>query len=371
MLGRCGIPALILALGSACGGGGGGSAAGGTSSISGAWTRLTPSGTAPSPRWGHSAVFAPLLNGILIFGGCDVADGAVVNPSNDVWLLNLAVTPPAWVPVATGGTPPDPRHGHSAVLDAVNNRMLVVAGRRPLGNGAQTLYNDVWSLDLAVSPPTWTQVSPSGGPPAVRFGHCAALDEPNRRLLMFGGAANLGAPAYNDAWALDLAAATPAWAPVAVSGGPPSQRYLAASMFDAAAQTWMIVGGFTSGGLSSDVWTLTLGSVTSTWAQPPVAGASPSPRYGAYTVFDAVNDRMVLFGGATAPGGPTVNELWHLNRSGGLAWAQPAATSTPPSARYVAPAVLDAANRRMLLFGGTSAPFDPASALAELWELAL
>lgn len=360
------LTVLTAAL-AACGEGGGSGGAG--TAEPGVWTQLMPTGTAPSARWGHSAVLDPVRNGILIFGGTDIADGAVVNPANDLWLLGLEGTP-TWTPVATTGTPPEPRQGHSAVLDLPNQRMIVFGGRRPLGNGAQTLFNDVWSLNLAVAPPAWTPLAPVGGPPAVRFGHSCVLDEPNQRMIVFAGASNLGAPAYDDVWTLSLTG-TPTWTPVAVSGGPPSIRYLASTMFDAAAQTMTVVGGFTNSGLSNDLWTLALGPVLSTWSQPPVAGTPPTPRYGAYTVFDPVSHRLVLYGGATAPGGPTVDEVWHLDRVGGLSWSSPAPVTTPPSGRYVAPATYDGAAHRLILFGGTRAPFDPSATLAEVWALGL
>lgn len=362
------ILAVLVVFGGACGSKGGG--AGGPGGNSGTWTGLMPTGAGPSARWGHSAVLDPVRGGILIFGGTDIADGAVVNPVNDLWLLSIG-TPAAWIPVTTTGTPPEPRQGHSAVLDGANQRMLVFGGRRPLGSGAQTLFNDLWALDLSVTPPAWSQLSPIGGPPAVRFGHSCFLDSAHQRLVIFAGANNLGAPAYNDAWTLDLSGPTPSWSPIAVSGGPPSIRYLTSTLFDPIAQSMTIFGGYTNAGLSNDVWTLDLAVVPAVWSQPPVAGTPPTPRYGPYTVFDPVADRMVLFGGATAPGGPTVNEVWSLNRSGGLSWSQQAPVSTPPSPRYVAPATYDPAGRRLVLFGGTSAPFDPSASLAEAWELAL
>lgn len=359
--------AAFLGILTACGGDGGPSGAGPGPTL--AWSPLAPSGTAPSPRWGHSAVLDPAGQAMIVFGGTDSADAPVVNPTNDVWILDLAVTPPAWTPLSPTGAAPAPRHGHSAVWDAPNHRMIVFGGRRPLGSGTQTLFNDVWQLDFSVAPPAWSPIAPAGAPPSPRFGQSGFLDDLNQRLVLFGGANGLGSPVFNDVWTLNLSGGPATWTLVASTGGPPTQRYLAASMFDGVTQLLTVFGGFTSAGLANDVWTLNLSLPTPTWNQPSIAGAPPSARYGTYAVLDSARQQMVLFGGGIAPGGPTVDEVWLFGASG---WTRPTLSGAAgPSARYVGTSILDAAHHRMLIFGGTSAPFNPAASLNEVWELGL
>ena len=71
-----------------------------------AWTRLTPSGAAPSARWLHSAIHDPVRDRMIVFGG----------GTNDLWSLSLSGTT-SWSPIVAAGTPPSARSGHVAIYD--------------------------------------------------------------------------------------------------------------------------------------------------------------------------------------------------------------------------------------------------------------
>src|SRR5262249_3946910 len=83
---------------------------------SGSWTEISPSGTPPTARTDHSAVYDALRSRMIIFGG---TDGSV---RNDVWILSLAGAP-AWEQLSPGGSPPNPRYGQSMVYDPVGDRI--------------------------------------------------------------------------------------------------------------------------------------------------------------------------------------------------------------------------------------------------------
>src|SRR5260221_9215154 len=84
---------------------------------------------------------------------------------------------------------PGKRWLHSAVYDAVNNRMIVYAG----GSGgpyAFPEFNDVWVLANAnglSGTPAWTRIKPAGAIPAPRGGHSAIYDPATNRMLVFAG----------------------------------------------------------------------------------------------------------------------------------------------------------------------------------------
>ena len=61
-----------------------------------------PSGTPPSARDGHTAIYDPVRDRMVVFGG---DDGAL---RNDVWALTLSGSP-AWSALAPVGTPPSAR----------------------------------------------------------------------------------------------------------------------------------------------------------------------------------------------------------------------------------------------------------------------
>jgi len=162
-----------------------------------AWTRLTPSGTPPGIRYAHSAIYDPVRDRVVVFGG---SPGA--GYFNDVWALSLAGTP-AWTQLTPTGTPPSGRLCHSAIYDPVRDRMVVFGGREYWA----PLLDDVWALSLAGAP-EWTQLTPTGTPPSARNRHSAVYDPVRDRMVVFGGATygvNL-----NDVWALSLAGAS-AW----------------------------------------------------------------------------------------------------------------------------------------------------------------
>jgi hypothetical protein len=165
---------------------------GGTST----WTQLGVTGTPPSVRAGHSAVYDPNTNRMIVFGG-----GNNSGSFSEVWVLTdangLAVNgSPHWLKLSpTGG--PGTRVGHSAVYDAETNRMIVFAGVNPE-------HNDVWVLSHANGMgglPTWSLLTPTGGPPGARVFHTAVFYSPARqRMTIFSG--SVGASLYNDVWVL-------------------------------------------------------------------------------------------------------------------------------------------------------------------------
>jgi hypothetical protein len=154
-----------------------------------AWMELAPGGTPPIGRYSPSAIYDPVRDRMVVFGG--VEDGIL----NDVWALSLAHTL-AWTELAPGGPPPRARHTHSAIYDPVRDRMVVFGGF----DGAD-YRDDVWALSLADTL-VWTELTPSGTPPSGRFGQSAIHDPVRDRMVVFGGSSYSGC--FNDVWALSL-----------------------------------------------------------------------------------------------------------------------------------------------------------------------
>jgi hypothetical protein len=78
---------------------------------------------------------------------------------------------------------------------------------------------------------------------------------------------------------------------------------------------------------------------------------------------------MVVFGGALAPGGSTVNDVWFLSLGTTPGWSQPSLSGSGPTPRYAGSAIYDGTRRRMVAFGGTSDPFSAAAGVKEVWSL--
>jgi len=162
------------------------------------WFQVTTYGTPPPPRYAHSAIYDPVKDRMIVFGGKSNA-----SVYNDLWELRFSGPPgpnyPYWASLTYTGTPP-PRYGHSATYDPegiTNNpdpnlngpRMIVLGGtvNETVGPAADGDNMKIWSLSLpATGTPTWTSRLVFNAPPA-RFYHSAVYDPQEKRILLFGG----------------------------------------------------------------------------------------------------------------------------------------------------------------------------------------
>ncbi len=304
------------------------------------WRQLVPSGTT-SPRIGNSAIYDPVRDRMIVFGG----DGG-----SDVWALSLAGTP-TWTLLAPNGTPPSPRNENSAIYDPIRDRMIVFGGT------LQTQLNDAWELSLAGTP-TWTQLAPMGTPPSPRHEHTAIYDPNGDRMVVFGGTSSF---MLNDVWALSLSG-TPTWTQLAPSGPLPPPRNGHVAIYDEAASRMIVYGGF-SNGFVGDTWALSLQGAL-TWTEITPSGALPMARDEHSAIEDPINGRMVIFGGSAAS--PSLlADAWALSLSGTPAWTE--LTIIPPAPRESHCLIPDLARDRMVVFGG----YDGTSYLNDVWALSL
>jgi hypothetical protein len=324
------------------------------------WTELTPSGTSPSARYDHSAIYDPVRDRMVVFGGYSSST------LNDVWTLSLADTP-AWTQLTPTGAPTSRRQSHSATYDPVRDRMVVFGG---LGSGDSQL-NDVCALSLADTP-AWTQLTPSGTTPSAREGHSATYDPVRDRMVVFGGFSSDFPPYFNDVWALSLAG-TPAWTELTPSGTPPIVRSFHSAIYDPMHDRMVVFGGYSSGSpnYSDGVWALSLPGMPA-WTQLTPSGTPPSDRDGHSAIYDPVRDRMVVFGGDSGSPSfpPYFNDVWALSLAGAPAWTQLTPSGTPPSARYGHSAIYDPVRDRMVMFGG-SYEYLGTHHLNDVWILSL
>ena len=120
-----------------------------------AWSALAPAGALPSARSEHTAIYDPVRDRMVVFGG-----NAGSGYCNDVWELSLEGSP-AWSALAPAGTLPSARAEHTAIYDPVRDRMVVFGGY----DGS--VRNDVWALSLSGSP-AWSALAPAGTLPSER-----------------------------------------------------------------------------------------------------------------------------------------------------------------------------------------------------------
>jgi len=326
------------------------------------WTQLSPTGTPPGARYGHSAIYDPVRDRMVVFGGYD----GLYLYFNDVWALSLGNTP-AWNKLTPAGTPPIWRAYHSAIYDSARARMVVFGGH--YWDGADRYFNDVWALSLTETP-AWTKLTPAGTPPSTRREHSAIYDPVRARMVVFGGFYHYyidGVPHplsiyFNDVWALSLAD-TPAWTKVTPAGTPPNARCSHIAICDLVRDRMVVFGGY---GPLNDVWALSLAD-TPGWTQLTPTGTPPSARAGHRAIYDPVRDHMVVFGGFDGSY-LCFNDVWALSLADTPAWTELTPLGTPPIRRNRHSAIYDPLRDRMLVFGGRGSD-DPF--LGDVWALLL
>ena len=256
------------------------------------WVELHPAGTIPAARFGHTTIYDPVRRRLVLFGG--QARGFF----NDVWAYDIAAN--KWTELSPGGSSPSTRYGHSAVFDSKRDRMVIShgftdsgrfddtwsfsfatgrwtnltpSGTKPLkrclhhaafdaANDRFLLFggcssgfgkcpqDDLWSFDLNAN--NW-KLLPSGPPARERY--AMAFDSQRGQLLIFGGS---GFPLLNDTWAYDTRKDT--WSELTASGDVPAPRSRVEGVYaeDIDAAFWF--GGSADNGLSNELYRLTLAS---------------------------------------------------------------------------------------------------------------
>jgi PKD repeat protein len=299
------------------------------------WIQLFPAGTPPSPRSGHAAVFDAANNRMIVFGG-DPHAGFCGGAANDVWVLtnaNGVSGTPTWTQLTPTGTLPNLRVQPQAVYDPVNNRMILFGGS---ADGCAPWSNGVWVLSNANGldgTPSWTQLAPSGSVPSPRTTNALGYDTANNLLISFAGHTSAGH--VNDLWTLENAnglGGTPVWMQLFPPGTLPSPRSTV-GIYDQASNRMLIFGIFDPmNDYISDSWVLAnangIGG-TPSWTQLTPTGGPPAPRNTPAVILIGANNRLVLHGGTTCS--PTLcqsdNQVWVLSDALGVSNQLPVANA--------------------------------------------
>lgn len=182
------------------------------------WIQLSNNSGGPSPRYGHSAIYDPTRDRIVLSHGFTSEQGRF----DDTWAFDLKSN--SWREISPNGSRPLRRCLHHAVYVPQSDQMLLYGGcSSGFGPCPQ---GDLWSFDLARN--RWTQIVTATSPaPRQRYG--MVFDDNRRKLVLFGG---LGGPALNDTWEYDPALT--AWTQTRPGGdaGPPRFRQEAAFAAD-------------------------------------------------------------------------------------------------------------------------------------------
>ncbi len=197
-----------------------------------AWSTVTTSGTAPTPRAESAVAVEVGTTNLIVFGG---------NNGTTALAQTFRLTGTAWSSV--GGTQPPARYAHAMAVDAQRGGIIMYGGDDDAGvfqdNPATTPFVDTWLFAGGV----WTDitadvVSPGGEGPGPRANHSMATDPVTGRALLFGGTSTDGTR-DNVLWELGDAG----WQPVDDGVGIPAPRDQSALVADPVRQHVVVFGG--------------------------------------------------------------------------------------------------------------------------------
>ena len=299
---------------------------------------------------------------------------------------------PAWIQLHPTGGPPGARLVPATAYDPTTNSMIVFGGEAGL-SATSNFYNDVWVLanaDGLGGTPAWSQLAPFGLAPNPRFGSGAAYDPGSNRLIVFGGAyvdypavtgvctSYVNGGTANDVWVLTNAngsGGAPSWTPLVPAGVPPAPRRTSVVVYDAANNRLIVFGGSEACGKRNDVWVLSnangLGPDTPTWTTLTPSGLLPAARgeMGSGGVYDAGDNMLIIFGGKGDSA--DFNDVWVLSNANGLGgapvWTQQSPVAGPPPARHAHTVTYDSVDNALMVIGGVD--FTETQFLGDVWWL--
>jgi hypothetical protein len=283
-----------------------------------AWTALAPSGTKPSPRWGHTGLYDSVSNRMMVFGG---AAGNPAPCENDYHVLENANDKggaPAWLTVAPTGTLPPIRTRHASVYVASSNALIIFGGF----NCAKTYYNDVWILSDAnnvTGTPSWKQLLTTGTKPTVRESSSAVYDPTTNSLIIYGG--DKGGVPMGDIWILSNAngtGGTPAWSELTPANNGPAARSGHTATYDSVNNVMTIYAGYNGTTLLGDTWSLSAANGHAGAANWTQLASGQILRF-LTSDYDPTSNQMITFGGATGiqPQDPS-SDMYTLTDANGL-----------------------------------------------------
>lgn len=352
------------------------------------WTEVRPDGCAapcPAPRGGATLVSDPRNDRLVLFGGHDAERASY---PDGVDLLSGLSAEPRWTPARLGSAALQPRAFHAAVYDPRGDRMLVFGG----GFGSGT-FKDTAALALPAdgSAPSWQPTPPVTGVTA-RDQAAVHLDPASSSLYAYGGFGSGALPSRNtggvhlaDVQRLflprptaDATRAKPAraWRNATPLDGAtvPLHREAAAAVSDMGGRRLFVVGGLQGDRSLADVWVADFAvRGRPAWRQlctDTSCGAGPAPRWGGHAVYDAVQDRLVVYGGRES-GGTTFGDAWALSLGAAPRWSPLAVRGSKPPPRWGGAVAYDPVHRRMVVWGGQAGTDAGATLDADAWALAL
>lgn len=311
--------------------------------VTDAWTAISTT-NAPIARGRHTIVWASTLNPprAIIFGGLAAGDtalleGAIYTPSTDTWVA------------MSGAGAPNPRYGHTAIWDTVNNKMIVWGGASAsvLTSGLGYEFDPTSGVGG-----TWNSINDGlFNTPAARYNHTAIWT--GTKMLIWGGCGSKNAATGSCTVASELSSgaiydpSNSTW--TSMSAGPTARFGHTATYLTASGKVVIWGGATDTTGNATAISAASTGSVydvaLDSWLAVTNASA-PSARYY-HMAFDRGASGLMILGGLIADAS---NAFWTSN-----AWTAGSTVSAPTNTFGASGAYTGSSDLRVLLFGGSDA----------------
>jgi len=224
-------------------------------------------------------------------------------------------------------------------------------------------------------PSAFAQWVPYG--PGPRDQHSAIFDSATDQMIVFGGT-DLGTIIYDDVWAVQniYDSCSPScglhWTFETPGGLVPAPRSGHSAVYDSVNSRMIVFGGaegFPSP-CANDLWVLQNANGVGgapTWVQLNPGGKLPPAREGQVAAYDPNTNIMMVFGGSDCNGN-YLADFWILTNANGLGgtptWTQLLPSGNGPVGRAYAAAIYNSSANTLVLYGGTN-----GGELSDVWTL--
>ena len=345
------------------------------STTNGVWTQKSADGDADafSRRNDPACVWDATNSRIVAFGGFDATnwlnDTWQYVPGTDTWTNKTAVF---------SGTPPSVRELMFCALDTTNNRMVIFGGRN--GTASANIRNDYGYLTLTAGSETWSVVTlPDAGYRPSGSWTNAGIYDPNHELFICFGGLDSTLEVHRHLLAIDCSSSSTLTMKAIVLNEYLRGRDAVAYAYNSDRDETLIAGGFArvdsisgsifNGEHTNDLWIYRHATTDWVLALRTDVATEFTPREGSVAIYDSTGTRFIIFGGLAGNGATQLffNDVFEvkIDANGVYRLTKLAPTGTPPSARWLAAAVFDSTNNRMIVFGGDAG----GSYLNDVYEL--
>lgn len=250
-----------------------------------------------------------------------------------------------WRQISVSG-PHHKRGYHTFTYDTKMKRGIVFGGDTT--DGYPNYNNDVWALNLQLGQENWQILQTTGIRPCPRA-NPADIYHPERNSLIIYSGIDINGNNPDDVWEFKLDSLV--WRQINITGTRPMPRQAMASLYDKLNNRMIIFGGVAYGVFYNDVWALDLTVGNEHWTRIYPSGEQISGRAGFAYGYDCIHNKLYVFGGWNYSQGQIYNDVYELNIST-MVWTKLNPTGIVPSRRRNAAGVFDIFNNNFIVFGG-------------------